>query len=200
MLRHYIRAMQVVMALIVLVAVTIDIHVVWAGSDEEASIYPVKTFCDFDSKGARLSSAGYSSIPDVIIWEEGDPGWDSMVVISGYTIGAAQKTAEGFKVPVKFNVSGFLDGWSWTGAKDKMARERVAEQSVAVFNVVKVEGRWKAQNPGYPPHLSLAAALEFCRPRLKDYDNISEKQNDGQRPYLERTIKVLEKLNARHNK
>jgi hypothetical protein len=173
--------------------------VAFAASEQDTPISPVRTFCDYDSNGARLSSHGYSSIPDVVILEP-EPGWDTMVIISKLKIGMPEKTSKGFRVIVQFTVLGFLDGWAWTSAKDKNVKARVAEQSMATFEVIKVNGKWRVRSPGYPPHVAHTVALKYCRSMKAYYDNHPASNDYGEKPLVEATIRALEKLNGKKNK
>src|SRR5580704_6399731 len=65
----------------------------------------LRLYCDFDLKTGRISAENFKKLPPIVTWEE-EPGWDTVVVVSGYKIISSKKTQDHAAVTVQWNVVG----------------------------------------------------------------------------------------------
>lgn len=104
----------------------------------------VKAYCELDANGARLTSTTWMKVLPYIGWTE-EAGFDRAVVISGFTVGKAQK--QGGKeaaVTVEYQVLGTVAG-DYTAAR-KVENIR--------FKVSMTGRGWKIMEPDFmPPHV-----------------------------------------------
>jgi hypothetical protein len=109
----------------------------------------VKTYCELDANGVRLTSQTWQKVLPYIAWSE-EAGFDRAVVISGFTIGAVQKKNEkDATVTVEYQVLGAVSADYTAGRKTENIR----------FKVTKTDRGWKITEPDFmPPHV-LAKAM-----------------------------------------
>jgi hypothetical protein len=108
----------------------------------------VKTYCELDANGVRLTSTTWMKVLPYIAWSE-EAGFDRAVVISGFTVGKAQKKNDKeAAVTVEYQVLGTVAG-------DYTAARRT--ESVR-FKVSMTDRGWKIVEPDFmPPHVRAAA-------------------------------------------
>ena len=160
------------------------------GESHDTVVSVVRTFCQHDYDGGRLSSDGFSKIRDIIAYEA-EPGWDSAVVVSGFTIKHQEQKKGSYLVSVKYRVVGFLDGWTWTPIQ-KMKSDSITEEAVKDFQIILDQGRLKIGGPVFRPHISMDTALRICLEALPNYEKGLNK--DGQEQDLRETITALKSL------
>lgn len=104
----------------------------------------VRAYAGLDASGARLTSATWQKVLPYIAWTE-EAGWDSVIVISGFTIGSAQDVSGDRRtIPVEYDVLGILSQDYRKGRKKETVR----------FSVRKMEKGWKIVSPDFlPPHV-----------------------------------------------
>ena len=109
----------------------------------------VKAYCELDADGARLTSQTWSKVLPYIAWSE-EAGFDRAVVISGFSVGKAQKKNDSESaVSVEYQVLGTVSGDYTAGRKAENVR----------FRVSKTSRGWKITEPDFmPPHV-LAKAM-----------------------------------------
>jgi hypothetical protein len=164
-----------------------------AGQIEPSQV--VERFCKVDFEGARLSGENSVSARDLTDWAD-EPGWDSMIVITGYKLSKPQSTDKTITVSVKYGVVGVLDGWKWTDAKG-MDTAEIKSESIIKFTLELRDGQWKVTTPFFRPHVGVNAALSITKLAWSGYENGSD--IDGQREALKETISVLQRLEkAKH--
>jgi hypothetical protein len=155
----------------------------------------VERFCKVDFDGARLSSETSASARELTDWVD-EPGWDSMVVITGYKLSKPQSTSKTSTISVKYDVAGVLDGWKWTDAKD-MDTADIKTESIIEFTLEQRDGLWKVTTPFFRPHVGVNTALNITKLAWSEYENGSD--SDGQRESLRETINILKKLDKSRN-
>src|SRR5258707_12330605 len=72
-------------------------------SNTPASV--VRLYCDFDLKSGRISTENFEKLPPIVTWEV-EPGWDTVVVVSGYKILSPKQTHDHAVVTVLWAVLG----------------------------------------------------------------------------------------------
>jgi hypothetical protein len=160
------------------------------GESHDTAVTVVRKFCQHDFDGGRLSGDGFSQIRDIIAYEA-EPGWDSAVVVSGFTIKQSKQKKGAYIVSVKYRVVGFLDGWAWTPVL-KMKSNSIAKEAGKDFQIILDQGRLKIDGPVFRPHISIDTALRICLEALPSYEKGLNK--DGQEQDLKKTITALKSL------
>jgi len=151
----------------------------------------VERFCKVDFDGVRLSGESSASARDLTDWVD-EPGWDSMIVITGYKLSKLHSINKTITVSVKYDVAGVLDGWKWTDAKE-MDTAEIKTESIIEFTLEQRDGLWKVTTPFFRPHVGINAALSITKLAWSShYEDGSD--SDGQREALKETIKILKKL------
>ncbi len=173
----------------IMCAVMLAVVDVSAGAPGPGQI--VERYCNLDLKGARLHSDGIAAVQDMVTWPD-EPGWDGIVVVSGFKRGTPIESGGQTVIPVTYDVAGFLNGWQWTSANSSEGKTQLDEEQKKDFLLVQESGKWKITKPVFPPHVDVKTALEHCRAAWPDYESGSN--TDGQKEALARTIKILEKL------
>jgi hypothetical protein len=108
----------------------------------------LEEYCELDFDGARLSSTTGAQVWSMVAWEN-EPGWDSVKLVEGFTVGAPKVHGNRIEIPVIYEVVGTAVGPQVT---------RFAKELETVkFELESAGGTWKIMGPIIPPHVSLAA-------------------------------------------
>jgi hypothetical protein len=124
----------------------------------------VRLYCDFDLRSGRISTENFEKLPPIVTWEE-EPGWDTVVVVSGYKIISAMKTHDHAVVTVQWSVLGRSEA-------EKVTREEKSE--VIAYQLKLLKGLWKIDSPLIPPHVSLPTLRAFV---LRHFQSEPERQS-----------------------
>jgi hypothetical protein len=153
--------------------------VAYAQSDDTPStpVDVIKKYCSLDLGGARLDSKTWSKVAPLITWED-EPGWDAVVVVSGFRVGSPKETGSRTVIPVTFQVVGTLDG-------DGPFVHGSRLETVS-FELARSDSRWKIKQPVMPPHVSVSSISNNIRELIEAVRNNSERKRT-----LEATLKDL---------
>jgi len=124
----------------------------------------VRLYCDFDLRNGRISSDNFRKLPPVFTWED-EPGWDTVVIVSGYKILSAKQTHDHAVVTVRWTILGHSEG-------ENVTRENKSE--VIAYQLKLLKGLWKIDSPVLPPHVSLPALRTHV---MKHFHNEPERQS-----------------------
>lgn len=124
----------------------------------------VRLYCDFDLKSGRISTDNFRKLPPVVTWKE-EPGWDTVVVVSGYKMLSSKQTHDHAVVTVQWAVLGHSEA-------ENVTREKKSE--VIAYQLKLLKGLWKIDSPVLPPHVSLPTLRAFV---LKHFQNEPERQS-----------------------
>jgi hypothetical protein len=124
----------------------------------------VRLYCDFDLRSGRISSENFEKLPPIVTWEE-EPGWDTVVVVSGFKILSSTQTHDRAVVTVEWSVLGRSEA-------ENVVREQKSE--VIAYQLKFLKGLWKIDSPVIPPHVSLPALRAFV---LKHFQSEPERQS-----------------------
>jgi hypothetical protein len=104
----------------------------------------VTAYCDLDANGMRLTSATWKKVLPYISWSE-EAGFDRAIVISGFSIGKAQKKNDQLAtVTVEYRIIGVVSGDYTAGRRTEMVP----------FTVARTDRGWKIVEPDFmPPHV-----------------------------------------------
>jgi len=108
----------------------------------------LEAYCTLDFDGARLSSTTGTQVWSMVAWEN-EPGWDSVKLVEGFTVGAPKASGNRIEIPVIYEVVG-------TAVGPQITRFGKELETVK-FELESVGGTWKITGPIIPPHVSLAA-------------------------------------------
>jgi hypothetical protein len=61
----------------------------------------VRLYCNFDFNSGRISTENFSKLPSLVAWED-EPGWDTVVVATGFKILSSTQTHDHAVVTVQF--------------------------------------------------------------------------------------------------
>lgn len=115
----------------------------------------VEKYCYEDFNGAFLSSDNYerSDIGKYIIAAEYEtPGWDIVILISGYKISSIDTDIKTAKILVEYQVIGEL-----SGGVDLKLKKSI---ETYIFRLKKQGENWKIVKPyNLPPHISVTTAI-----------------------------------------
>ena len=100
----------------------------------------VRKFCQFDFEGARLSSKTYSDIVPLISYPE-EPGWDTVISITGYTIKKEKIFGNNAEVIVEYNID-----QSWPAG--------VTIPNIEVIKLAQYDGAWRIKEYVMYPRVS----------------------------------------------
>jgi len=109
----------------------------------------VKEYCRLDFDGARLSTETWKNVQPLVAWT-GEPGWDTVTVVSGFQVEETQQSPRMAMVTATFKVLGTLAGDGLTVGKRK--------PEVVEFELRHINGAWKISKPVIMPHVSVASA------------------------------------------
>ena len=121
----------------------------------------MEAFCKADYNGAGLSTKGWPIIKKYTTWVDA-PGWDSVVVISEYKLTSVKENLRTASVIVDYKVIGNLD----SGEKISNLERNIHMQKIN-YNMVKLNGQWKIDNPQEPPHISVNTAIGVMENQIK---------------------------------
>jgi hypothetical protein len=124
----------------------------------------VRLYCDFDLNTGRISTENFEKLPSIVTWEE-EPGWDTVVVVSGYKILSSKQTLDHAVVTVQWAVLGYAEA-------ENVSREKKSE--VIVYQLKLLKGLWKIDSPIVPPHVSLPTLRTFV---LKHFQSEPKRQS-----------------------
>jgi hypothetical protein len=123
----------------------------------------VRLYCDFDLKNGRISTENFRKLPSVVTWEE-EPGWDTVVVVTGYKILSSRQTHDRAVITVEWAVLGHSEA-------ENVTQDRKSE--VVAYQLKLLKGLWKIDSPVIPPHVSLPTLRTFV---LKNFQDEPERQ------------------------
>ena len=124
----------------------------------------VRLYCDFDLKSGRISTENFEKLPPIVTWEV-EPGWDTVVVVSGYKILSSKQTHDHAVVTVQWAVLGHSEA-------ENVTREKKSE--VIAYQLKLLKGLWKIDSPVLPPHVSLPTLRTFV---LKHFQSEPKRQS-----------------------
>jgi hypothetical protein len=124
----------------------------------------VRSYCEFDLKSGRISTDNFKKLPPVVTWKE-EPGWDTVVVVSGYKILSSKQTQDHAVVTVQWAVLGYSEA-------ENVTREKKSE--VVAYQLKLLKGLWKIDSPVLPPHVSVPTLRAFV---LKHFQNEPKRQS-----------------------
>ena len=124
----------------------------------------VRLYCDFDLNSGRISTENFEKLPPIVTWEQ-EPGWDTVVVVSGFKIVSSTQTQDHAVVAVKWAVLGHAEA-------ENVTREEKSE--VVAYQLKLLKGLWKIDSPIIPPHVSLPTLRTFV---LKHFKREPERQS-----------------------
>lgn len=148
----------------------VSLFVLFAGQPSTFGEYPstpasvVRLYCEFDLNIGRISTDNFKKLPPVVTWKE-EPGWDTVVVVSGYNILSAKQTHDHAVVTVQWAVLGHSEA-------ENVSREKKSE--IVAYQLKLVKGLWKIDSPVIPPHVSLPTLRAFV---LKHFQHEPERQS-----------------------
>ena len=108
----------------------------------------LEAYCSLDFDGARLGSTTGKQIWSMVAWED-EPGWDTVKLVEGFTVGAPRANGNRIEIPVIYEVVG-------TAVGPQITRFGKELETVE-FELESAGGTWKITRPIIPPHVSLAA-------------------------------------------
>jgi hypothetical protein len=111
----------------------------------------VRLYCNFDLTTGRISTENFDKLPALVTRKE-EPGWDTVVVVSGFKILSSEQTRGTAVVTVQWDVLGYSDAESVT-------REQKSE--VIAYQLKLLKGLWRIDSPVIPPHVSLPTLRAF---------------------------------------
>ena len=116
-----------------------------AGASEGGAQDVVREFCQADGFGNRVSIQGWSRIAPLVAWPL-EPSWDSVVLITSYTIAWPQLAEDNTRtVEVRYGVSNDI---SASGI------QRADRVDTVAFRVQPSDtGGWRILGPPPPPHI-----------------------------------------------
>lgn len=120
-------------------------------SDPSTPTDVVRQYCEFDLNIGRISSSNFAKLPNLTTWEE-EPGWDTVVVVSGFKILSASQSGKRAAVTVKWRRLGTAEG-------ENVVRDRRPE--IVRYNLKLVGGNWRIDSPVIPPHVSVPTLHAF---------------------------------------
>ena len=148
----------------------------------------VGQYIRMDYEGKGLTGKGYRELLSYTNWIDG-PGWDTVMVVKGYSIGESTISNDMAYVPVKYNVLGSINGYVWIDINSKEFTADGRKEINPTFVLVKSGERWVIKAPQYRPHVSVGVILDRIKHLMKDSSHPVE-----QRKYLENTTNILNRL------
>jgi hypothetical protein len=121
----------------------------------------VRQFCQADGNGQRVTTPGWTGIAPLVTWAY-EPAWDTVVLITGYTVDAPQPAEENvLAVPVRYAVVAQLSPLGLNG--------EAHVESVIYRIAADEQGLWHILGPPPLPHLFVNRVdIEAMRRSLSD--------------------------------
>jgi hypothetical protein len=118
----------------------------------------VALFCDMDFSGKRLSSLTWSEILPYTTWPD-EPGWDTVLVVSKYSLSDVKRSNNTADITVEYHVVGKY-------GTELLQMDKIEK---VPFKVIKTENGWKIKSPDWMmPHVSPMTLLSNLEGRLKE--------------------------------
>jgi hypothetical protein len=109
----------------------------------------VRQFCQADALGHRVTVRGWPEFMPIVSWPF-EPAWDSVVLITGYTVGSPRPAENGaLEVDVRYDVVGQVSA---------LGLDTGVHVETVTFRVHAPEEGWRIIGPPPPPHLFGARA------------------------------------------
>jgi hypothetical protein len=130
----------------------------------------MQAFCDLDAQGKRLpfysSGEALSFYRELVHWT-GEPNWDKVVIISGFTIGKTRQMPGYATIPVTYAVRG---KYTTEVTAFYKSVERIE------FRIIDTAEGWKIQSPVVLPHTYAATLIQGLQSRMKTAADAKEKK------------------------
>ena len=166
----------------------IDIKCIYAGNYALTPREVVEQYVRMDYEGKGLTGEGNKELFSYTNWIDG-PAWDTVMVVTGYSIGVATIQKDIAFVPVKYKVLGSIDGYAWNDINSKEFTADDRKEIDPTFVLVKSGERWAIKEPQYRPHASVGVVRDHIKHLMKDSSHPVE-----QRKELENTINILNRF------
>jgi hypothetical protein len=125
-------------------------------------------FLKLDFDGARLDSNGMKRVFPLTDWKD-MPGYDSAIIVRGYTAGAPQVRGGETKIVVTYDVVGMIAGNTmWEPYAGNLSSESFKDQVKISYELISKKGSWKIHGPDEVPHISIDVALKNEEELLAD--------------------------------
>ena len=127
--------------------------------DESAALKVLQKYLELDRSGVRLDSARQSLDAPLVAWTE-EPGWDSMIIATGWSIARPQLTDGKITARVRYDVAGLLNGTNLVSVDSPDADDvkNFEDNTEVVFTLVSTKEGWKIESPTLMPHVGFPAA------------------------------------------
>ena len=104
----------------------------------------VRQFCQADALGRRVSLRDWSQFIPIVEWPF-EPAWESVLLITGYSIGSPRPAEEGaLDIDVDYTVVGQVSA---------LGLETNVQVETVTFRVHAPEQGWRIMGPPPPPHI-----------------------------------------------
>jgi len=125
-------------------------------------------FLKLDFDGARLDSNGMKRVFPLTDWKD-MPGYDSSIIVRGYTAGTPQIRGGRATIVVTYDVVGMIAGNTmWEPYTANSSSESFKDQVKISYELILNRGSWKIHGPDEVPHISLEVALKNEEELLAD--------------------------------
>ncbi|CAN5559621.1 hypothetical protein BH09VER1_BH09VER1_38630 [soil metagenome] len=108
-----------------------------------------------DAAGSGWSSETFPRLIRYAVWPEA-PGWDTVTVITSFSIGDAKVSGSKAKIRVSYNVLGQL-------ANDTFKKAPATE--TVTYSLSKAVGKWVVEEPQLMPHIAVADVIRLSKAR-----------------------------------
>ena len=121
-----------------------------AATDEPTTpVEVVQAYLAADAAGLALGGPGVEKLLQSTTWADA-PGWDAVTVTKSYSCQPGKETQGKATVDVTYENVGALSQTAFTAMPD---------QEKVTYTLVKMEGRWKIDEPQLQPHITPARAI-----------------------------------------
>ncbi|NTW57539.1 MAG: hypothetical protein HGB21_01205 [Nitrospirae bacterium] len=161
---------------------------------ENASLPPsavVRNYCNLDAEGARLGGSTASDSKQRSIWElvtwEDEPGWDSVVAITGFRLLDAREEKDSAVVRVQYDVLGDIAGSRITVADRNNPSDPILKSwQTTDFHLKRTPKGWRIASPVMKPHPVAPVIISHLEGLLASESGPGERYDD-----LVKTLRVL---------
>jgi hypothetical protein len=145
----------------------------------------VENYCNLHNQGLGLSGETSAKIAELVLWPE-EPGWDTFLVISSYSITGDKVRGETASVNVRYEILGAIEGTRWVPVSPGLLGQ-LKENAVVQFTLKKTFSGWKIAEPMSYPRVGLTDSIRYFKKLSASKRNASQP-----RALLEKCLRELE--------
>ena len=127
--------------------------------DEHDALKVLRRYLYLDKNAAPTGAERSVPMLDLVVWET-EPAWDTVLVVSGWTMGRPQFAGGKVTATVRYDIAGVMAPGEFVPAEtsDTAYLKIIEENRTIAYTLVPASNGWKIESPVTMPHIGFAAA------------------------------------------